>query len=76
MKPAERKYALDTNVFIEALRDPVTNATLIQFHAAFAPLEYLHSVVVQELRAGVKDRRDLRKLEKHVLTPFIRRWRN
>ena len=57
-----RKYALDTNLFIDALRDRATNAKLIEFHSAFAPLEYLHSVVVQELRAGVKDRGGLRSL--------------
>ena len=45
MKRAERKYVLETNLLIEALRDAVTNARLIQFHAAFAPFEYLHSVV-------------------------------
>jgi predicted nucleic acid-binding protein len=75
MKRSERKYALDTNLFIEALRDAVTNARLIQFHAAFAPFEYLHSVVVQELRAGVNDSVGLRKLERHILNPFIRRGR-
>jgi|SRR5437868_8979911 len=42
MKRSERKYVLDTNLFIEALRDAVTNARLIQFHAAFAPFEYLY----------------------------------
>src|SRR5689334_18631625 len=75
MKRSERKYVLDTNLFIEALRDAVTNARLIQFHAAFAPFEYLHSVVVQELRAGVSDSVGLRKLERHILNPFIRRGR-
>ncbi len=75
MKRFERKYALDTNLFIEALRDAVTNVRLIQFHAAFAPFEYLHSVVVQELRAGVSDSVGLRKLERHILNPFIRRGR-
>lgn len=75
MKPAERKYTLDTNLFIQALRDSATNAELIQFHAAFAPFEYLHAVVVQELRAGVKPGRNLRMLERHILSPFIRRGR-
>lgn len=72
---ASRKYTLDTNLFIEAFRDPVANAELAQFHSAFAPFEYLHSVVVQELRAGVGMGRSLRLLEKHVLDPFIRRGR-
>lgn len=75
MKVSERKYALDTNLFIEGLRNEETNVRLLQFHAAFAPFEYLHSVVVQELRAGVKDDVGLRKLERHILSPFIGRAR-
>ncbi len=75
MKSSERKYALDTHLFIEALRNRETNAKLVKFHAAFAPFEYLHSVVVQELRAGIKDSGGLRRLERHILSPFIRRGR-
>lgn len=45
------------------------------FHSAFAPFEYLHSVVVQELRAGVRPGRSLRLLEREVLGPFISRDR-
>lgn len=33
------KYALDTNLFIEAFRDPEANDALAAFHAAFAPFE-------------------------------------
>ena len=72
---APRKYTLDTNLFIEAFRDSVANAQLVQFHSAFAPFEYLHAVVVEELRAGVRTGRPLRLLERHVLDPFIRRGR-
>jgi predicted nucleic acid-binding protein len=70
-----RKYTLDTNLFIQAFRDPAANAELIQFHSAFAPFEYLHSIVVQELRAGVKPGRSLRLLDKRILDPFVRRGR-
>ena len=75
MRFPERKYALDTNLFIAALRNEEANARLLQFHAAFAPFEYLHSVVVQELQAGVKDSGGLRKLERHIFGPFIARGR-
>ncbi len=70
-----RKYTLDTNLFIRSFREPSANAELIQFHSAFTPFEYLHSAVVQELRAGVRPGRSLRLLEKNVLEPFIRRDR-
>ena len=75
MKVRERKYTLDTNLFIDALRDASTNARLIQFHSEFAPFEYLHAVVVQELQAGVRTGRSLRMLDKHILEPFLRRGR-
>lgn len=75
MKEPVKKYALDTNLFVKALREPATNDRLIQFHAAFAPFEYLHSIVVQELRAGVMPGRHLRALERHILEPFVRRGR-
>ena len=75
MKSPGRKYTLDTNLFIEALRDPSANASLVQFHSDFAPFEYLHAVVVQELQAGVKTDRGQRLLERHILDPFRRRNR-
>jgi predicted nucleic acid-binding protein len=68
---AEAKYILDTNLFIEAFRDQSANLELQQFHEAFAPFEYLSAVVAQELRAGARSRDDRRKLERHVLGPFI-----
>jgi predicted nucleic acid-binding protein len=72
---AERKYVLDTSLFIEGFRDPVRNAELQRFHAQFAPFEYLSAVVVQELRAGARTTADLRNLEHHVLEVFARRGR-
>jgi len=72
---AERKYVLDTNLFIQAFRDPAANAALQRFHQAFAPFEYLSVVVVQELRAGARSVVDRRALERHVLEPYVRRGR-
>ncbi len=71
MTRAETKYVLDTNVFIQGFRDPDGNRELQRFHEAFAPFEYLSAVVVQELRAGVRTTGDVRKLERHVLAPFL-----
>jgi len=75
MPAAERKYALDTNLFIEAFRGPAANHALQQFHRLFAPFEYLSEVVAQELRAGVGTPADGRLLERHVLGPFQRTGR-
>ena len=70
-----RKYALDTQIFIEAFREPAANEALRQFHRAFAPFEYLSAVVAQELRAGVQRGRDRKALEHNVLDIFERSGR-
>jgi len=70
-----RKYALDTNLFIRAFREPTANAELQRFHLLFAPFEFLSAVVAQELIAGTRTKTDLRKLERHVLNVFVRRGR-
>ena len=68
---AGAKYILDTNLFIEAFRDQSADLELRRFHEAFAPFEYLSAVVAQELRAGARSGDDRRRLERHVLGPFI-----
>jgi predicted nucleic acid-binding protein len=70
-----RKYALDTQLFIDAFRDPAANEALQRFHRAFAPFEYLSVVVAQELRAGVKRTQDRKALERNVLDVFERSGR-
>jgi predicted nucleic acid-binding protein len=70
-----RKYVLDTQLFIDAFRDPTANESLQRFHQALAPFEYLSVVVAQELRAGVTRERDRKALERHVLSVFERSGR-
>ncbi len=72
MSRPQTKFLLDTNLFIAGFRDPAANAELQEFHRSFAPFEYLSAVVVQELRAGVRSARDLRRLERSLLEPFAR----
>ena len=72
---APRKYVLDTQIFIDAFRDPRTNEALQRFHRAFAPFEYLSVVVAQELRAGARRERDRKALERNVLDVFERSGR-
>ena len=55
MRP-ERRYTVDTSLYIDALRTDEGKAGLTAFHSAFAPFELLSAVVVQELRAGVSGR--------------------
>jgi len=75
VSPTTRKYVLDTQIFIDAFRDPMANETLQRFHRAFAPFEYLSVVVAQELRAGVTQERDRKVLERNVLDVFERAGR-
>ncbi len=75
MSPPERKYVLDSNLFIQAFRDRQAESDLQRFHALFAPFEYLSAVVAQELRAGAPSREVRRELERSILGPFIRRGR-
>jgi predicted nucleic acid-binding protein len=65
-----RKYVLDTQLFINAFRDPPANERLQAFHRAFSPFEYLSVIVAQELRAGLKRRQDRKALERNVLKIF------
>ena len=69
------KYVLDTQLFIDAFRDPSANLALQRFHRAFAPFEYLSVVVAQELRAGVRRERDRKALDRNVLSVFERSGR-
>lgn len=75
MSPTTRKYVLDTQIFIDAFRDRTANEALQRFHRAFAPFEYLSVVVAQELRAGVRQERHRKVLERNVLDVFERAGR-
>jgi len=68
------RYTLDTNLYIDAARDPGQRAALAGFSEAFAPWLYLSGIVAQELRAGVRPP-EARRLEREVLGPFARRGR-
>jgi predicted nucleic acid-binding protein len=70
-----RKYALDSNCYIDAARDPAAHAALEAFVAREAPRLYLSAVVASELRAGTRSARDRKQLDEQVLAPFFRRGR-
>lgn len=75
MSKATHTYALDTQLFIDAFRNPSANEVLQRFHRSFAPFEHLSIIVAQELRAGVKRPRDRKMLERNVLNVFERSGR-
>lgn len=75
MARPERKYTVDTDLWIAAFRDPAANAALRLFHTAFAPFEYLTAVVAHELRSGARTPAAVQALATGVLEPFGRRGR-
>lgn len=75
MPKRERRHALDTNLFIDAFRNRDAEASLLRFHAAFAPFEFLSSIVAFELRVGAQTRRAANLLESAIIEPFERRGR-
>jgi hypothetical protein len=68
----ERKYVLDSQPFIQGFREPSANEALQRLHRSFAPFEYLSAIVAQELRSGVRTRRDRKALKRYVLAVFAR----
>ena len=69
------KYALDTNIFIDAFRDDGAAAALDAFLRQRLVATFLSSVVIQELRAGARVGKDARLLQRAIFTPFERRNR-
>jgi predicted nucleic acid-binding protein len=69
------RFALDTNVFVDAFRDEAFATGLSAFLERALPTTFLSAVVVQELAAGARTREQIRELESAVFRPFERRGR-
>jgi predicted nucleic acid-binding protein len=70
-----RKFVLDTNLYIGAVRDSDKEAELDVFLECNAPVTYMSAVVVQELRAGAITDASARALDKGLFDAFERRGR-
>ena len=70
-----RKYVLDTNLYIGAIRDPDKEAALDAFLERNAPVTHMSAVVMQELRAGAITDASARALDKGIFEVFERRGR-
>lgn len=68
-------YTLDTNLWIDALRQPADLDRLKDFLSWALPQTTLASVVAAELLAGARTEAARRTLEAEVLEPFARRGR-
>jgi predicted nucleic acid-binding protein len=66
------KYTLDTNVFIEASRDPAAEAAMVAFLKNARPYTFLSAVVMQELAVGARTTEQSRQLDETVFAQFTR----
>lgn len=69
------KYALDTNLLVDALNVPSHLEALLGFLSWALPATYLSTIVVHELAAGTTSPRQRALLEQQLTGPFIRRGR-
>lgn len=70
-----RKYVLDTNIFINADRDPQWADELNRFSVENLPSIHLSAVVVQELLAGAISPAIAKGIRVNYVEPFERRGR-
>ena len=68
-------YTLDTNVFVDALRQPPELDRLKTFLSWALPSTVLSSIVAAELTAGARTDKARRLLDDALLAPFERRGR-
>lgn len=67
-----KKFALDTNLYIRAIREAAAAAELQSFYSTFAPATYLSSVVLHELLVGATSVARSREIREAVAEPFRR----
>jgi len=70
-----RKYVLDTNIYVDAIRDPEKERSLAAFLERNTPMTYMSAVVMQELRAGAVTDAQARALQDGIFGAFERRNR-
>lgn len=71
---ARRRFAIDTSLYIDALRTETGKVALNTFHEVFAPFVHLSAVVARELRAGARAKSAV-LLDANIIAPFERRDR-
>lgn len=66
------KFILDTNIFIEAIRDVSVRVKLAEWQRAMAPHLWQHAVVVSELLTGARDEATWRRWHERWVLPAER----
>src|SRR5260370_1554991 len=70
-----RKFVLDTNLYIDAIRNSLKEQALERFLERNAPMTYMSAVVMQELRAGAATDAQAKLLQDGIFDVFERRNR-
>jgi predicted nucleic acid-binding protein len=70
-----RKYILDTNLYIDAIRHQEREVALNKFLERNAPVTHMSAVVMQELRAGAVTDSQAKALQDGIFSGFERRNR-
>lgn len=70
-----RRYAVDTNLYVDALRTADGLAALSAFASGHTAFLVMSGVVAQELRVGVRTPAAINHIEEHVIGPYERRRR-
>jgi predicted nucleic acid-binding protein len=70
-----RKYILDTNIYIDAIREPEKEEALVLFLQRNSPRTYMSAVVMQELRARAVTDAQAKALQEGIFSAFERRER-
>lgn len=67
-----KKFVLDTNIFIEAMRNREARVELAEWQRALAPHVWQHAVVVSELLVGAKDEATWKRWHRRWVVPAER----
>ncbi len=70
-----KRYLLDTNLYVQAVRDVNWAEALRRFVSSNLPSIHFHAVVAQELLAGAVDARRMKQVEERLIRPFEKRGR-
>jgi predicted nucleic acid-binding protein len=70
-----KRFVLDSNLYIEGIRESSRAGALAEFTLAVLPQIVLHAVVVQELLAGAVSEAARSKVYRDLVGPFERRGR-
>ena len=65
-----RRFVVDTNLYIDAIRTDDGSEALARFQRRFAPMLFQHSTVAQEILAGARTEADHRAYHRDWVAPF------